>query len=573
MSSPTPAPLQNASATARGAVSTGAQSLAGHKLFTEGLSVISNGYTRRFRPPVNLLDHVVEGDDTATVLAGIAAAIADGSRTLICPGGLWTFDMSDILADDGTTCRLPIPSQFTLRGAGPSTIFKMIGLDGGANADSGRNMVGIVSGAEDSLITGILFQGENGVEDAGFQFVENNTSSAISFLLTNNATNRCRIENCYFENLWGFPIHSPGIVVGCDITDNYMYWCANGPNVNGHRTKQNGNHLYKCEGFEVTGCNNQFIANTLTDCLGAAGFSIGGDQSPGTISHGCQVIGNIIDGVTKPGLQSFGITLGNSTIGCIVKGNNIQRCTGYAIACNTDLPGALCEANRITNNVCLNNSDNSGSVGAVLLAGTGNHVFENNTVRNMNQSTGSGGSSDETGFSCEIGIVVACDGSVIKNNILGGTNYGIIYQAGAKRCEQSGNEFPGWENPGHPDTISVAPIAWGAGCTTVIASEYAFALADYAAYTRVNGHPYTTFIRYGDGKQEWGSGDSPPDVNFKRLRAGMMGSEQKLGAVGGLAVGNRLAATTLGTVTGAVELFDTATGASLGKFALYDNIT
>ncbi len=476
-----------------------------------------------------------EGVTAATVHQAILAADEDGSNAIFFPAGEYTFDLSDITSDDGTTCLITIPSNFSVRGDGAGSIINMVGLDGGASGDPGRNLFGITSGAEDVTIEGLHIVGENGVGAAGFVFVENNQSSAISFLLTSFATNRCTVRNCIFENLWGFPIHSPGGVVDVDILDNTIFWCANGINVNGNRTRQNGNHFYQSEGFETSGCDNQFDNNILIDCVGVAAISIGGDQVVGAKRHGNQVTNNTVAGMTKAGSQACGITFGNAIVGGLIANNTIAGCTGYGIQLITDLGGALCEHARVVNNVIINNSDNSSSVGAVLLAGTGNHVFEGNTVRNLATTDGGAGTGVETGLGCQLGIVVNCHDTVIRNNILGGTNYGIAYLASTLRHEQSGNSFPGWENPGNPDTISVGPISWGAGCTTVISSEYAFALTDYARYVRVNGSTYTPFIEYANGKHEWGSGAAGLDVSLARLGVAQLGTAagQTISAGGG----------------------------------------
>lgn len=83
----------------------------------------------------------------------------------------------------------------------------------------------------------------------------------------------------------------------------------------------------------------------------------------------------------------------------------------------------------------------------------------------------------------------------------------------------------------------------------------------------------TSGISWSSSGSQYGSKD------FGIFRAGANAGKVTNGGAGfsqwrcqSLAVNNSVAATTLGTVIGAVELFDTA-GASIGKVALYDNIT
>lgn len=66
--------------------------------------------------------------------------------------------------------------------------------------------------------------------------------------------------------------------------------------------------------------------------------------------------------------------------------------------------------------------------------------------------------------------------------------------------------------------------------------------------------------------------DADTNAHLKRTSANLINTPGKLTASTGLGVGNSAAATTLGTVTKKVEIFD-ATGTSLGFIAIYDAIT
>jgi hypothetical protein len=74
------------------------------------------------------------------------------------------------------------------------------------------------------------------------------------------------------------------------------------------------------------------------------------------------------------------------------------------------------------------------------------------------------------------------------------------------------------------------------------------------------------------GDTSWGPGSATPDVTLKRSAAGILQSNGKLTATGGLGVGNSAAATTLGSVIKKIQIFD-ANGTSLGYIPVYNTIT
>lgn len=61
-------------------------------------------------------------------------------------------------------------------------------------------------------------------------------------------------------------------------------------------------------------------------------------------------------------------------------------------------------------------------------------------------------------------------------------------------------------------------------------------------------------------------------AGLTRTESGDLRHEGRVIAGGGLGIGNHIAATTPGTITGAVEVFD-ADGNSLGYVAVYDSIS
>jgi hypothetical protein len=75
-----------------------------------------------------------------------------------------------------------------------------------------------------------------------------------------------------------------------------------------------------------------------------------------------------------------------------------------------------------------------------------------------------------------------------------------------------------------------------------------------------------------DQKNWWTVGGTAPDTNLYRGAANLLKTDDKFAAVAGLGVGNSAAATTLGSVTKKIEVFD-ASGVSLGFVPVYNSIT
>ena len=83
-------------------------------------------------------------------------------------------------------------------------------------------------------------------------------------------------------------------------------------------------------------------------------------------------------------------------------------------------------------------------------------------------------------------------------------------------------------------------------------------------------HPQ--LLARASGELGWGPGTAAADVTLKRSAAGILQSNGKVTAVGGLGVGNSANATTLGAVVKRIQVFD-ANGTSLGYVPVYNNIT
>ena len=87
-----------------------------------------------------------------------------------------------------------------------------------------------------------------------------------------------------------------------------------------------------------------------------------------------------------------------------------------------------------------------------------------------------------------------------------------------------------------------------------------------------NGGTGAVFNVSATGAAGFGSGTGAPDTNLYRGGADLLKTDDKFVAVGGLGVGNAVAATTPGTVTQKIEVFD-ASGASIGFIPVYSSIT
>lgn len=89
--------------------------------------------------------------------------------------------------------------------------------------------------------------------------------------------------------------------------------------------------------------------------------------------------------------------------------------------------------------------------------------------------------------------------------------------------------------------------------------------------SRIDGDSYVQFYINASGSFIWGSGAAIGDTNLYRV-SGKLKTDNLFIANGGIGVGNSLAATTLGSVSRKMEVFN-ATGASIGFVPIYSSIT
>jgi hypothetical protein len=101
--------------------------------------------------------------------------------------------------------------------------------------------------------------------------------------------------------------------------------------------------------------------------------------------------------------------------------------------------------------------------------------------------------------------------------------------------------------------------------------HYSEAAFDRIYSTQIDGESGARFVQYTFGTMEWGDGAGALDTNLRRDTANILKTDDKFIAELGIGVGNSAAATTLGTVTDKIEVFDTS-GNSLGFLPVYDGI-
>jgi hypothetical protein len=124
-------------------------------------------------------------------------------------------------------------------------------------------------------------------------------------------------------------------------------------------------------------------------------------------------------------------------------------------------------------------------------------------------------------------------------------------------------------------TRSATEAATMAGPTTLTQGGYQ-AVRGSATNTlldgRQTGDAQPRYNLTAAGVHTWGPGNAGTDTNLYRAAASQLKTDDMLVTVIGLGVGNSAAATTLGSVTDRIEVFDAA-GASLGFIPVYDSIT
>lgn len=513
------------------------------------------------------------------IAAATATAIANGTRTIYLPAGDYSFDLSSITPGADNDDRLiTVPSGITVRGDGYATHIHITGVDGGAGGDAGRNLFGLEEGATGVIFENIRFTGENGTLQhaplgvVDFTYVNNNQSSAINFIGTStaDANSNCVVRSCFFENLWGFPVHGGGNTYDIEIVDNFVRWCANGFNVNGARINYSRNHIFYSEGIEVAGYDIA-VSNNILNSPFEAGVVVGGQPVPGAIAHGNVITGNIITGaIGGAGGQGTGIVVSFEACATLVSGNTVRACTGRALSAGTgngEMPSPP-SRHIVVGNVFINNCDDSGDVGQVALVGVGGHTFIGNYLNKLTAQPDQSEDFDpsEAGLGSAYGLVLHSNDNFIDGNTFGASSQHVLVDSGF-----TGNRI----SPNNQFLGAGGEVQWaGSNSGDTIYGVYnSPAASHYMFFTRVNGDAIGTYAVRFSGLTEWGPGGGGGiDTNLYRSAANKLKTDDMMLADLGLGVGNSAAGSTPGTCVKKIEVFDAA-GASLGFIPVYDAIT
>ena len=330
-----------------------------------------------------------------------------------------------------------------------------------------------------------------------------------------------------------------------------------------------------------------------------------------TYAPKCQVLGN----------RTFGGTMGISVAACDrsnTQGNTITAPSGYAI----ELAGSRWST-------CIGNTiDGQGLPNTGVICSTGNSVYSDGSVISGNTITGVTGAlvrvqaakqvsvSDNTLLGSNGGYIVnatQADGLTVDGNVIDGlgtatkavvlevmsrasitgntirncTQHGVLMLAGQAAYVISliaitGNVFEsvngqvGTQVSNGASVGSDIKVSGNSGCpdyfdfatqrtiTFGTAAPEGVAFAGYGSlYVRTQAGANDVFVKRGALNTNTG---------WAQLAAEGRAVTGKLLTTGGIGVGNSVAATTPGTVTRKIEVFDAA-GASLGFAALYGSIT
>jgi hypothetical protein len=325
------------------------------------------------------------------------------------------------------------------------------------------------------------------------------------------------------------------------------------------------------------------------DCL--TGFDIGGGGDPpssGSEIIGCITLKTFIGGIQDTGsgfvIRSNNVTvLGGKTeredigwnvvasdavmlIGCRAEGNNTGfllnrdsgivfgsriRCIGCVASSSNDVSFQV-GANQLYDMLLgcsMVSAPVDNGTGTVIWGSTQNDMVLANTLQLQRQSTGQAALS--------LGI-----GATVKGSLLVQTSGVDLDVSGVASGSHS-------VKLGATDATAYFGVQDSAGNLI----HRVFANGDVSV--RRTSESFDRFSINGNtnaGRLNWGSGGGATDTSLERAGTGVLKATGKLTATAGIGAGNSAPATTLGTVTKKLEVFD-ATGNSLGFVPIYDAIT
>lgn len=567
--------LRPASATQPGIVSTGTQSFAGNKTFTgnvvaANISGTNSGNVTLGVPSGGLalagqvltqaaatvsaagsmsafhkenLDSLAfvsltGGGVTADITAAISEAQSLGLKRVHIGDGTWTVNCGG-LSDSSAMISVPDGFQITGNGPGRSIIYATNTTTGAG--DNGVDIFRTPNSTSKQLFDGLHFRGTNGTDAASFAYAFNNQNGCITTGYT--GISDVTVRNCYFEQLWGFSVHSTNdadqrvMVLDCKFIN-----CANGVNVNASHSMVRGCSFKNSEGTESSGEYNVVMGNTFEDALGV-GITIGGNQSVGQEFPGCVVVGNSIQGST-----GAGITITDGMTGSVVANNHVRNC---------DLGGLILHGGVnpirnccIVNNVFDSNCKDPGAnlVGIDVRDGDGGHlIFGNVSI-----------DSAISGFAQAYGISLTVPDCVVFGNLFNGTTIDAQFSTGALRTREAGNVFV---NNTH-QWLNTATRASDAH-TTKSSTDVVFRTRVYNL-SSLEDRAYWSID--ASGKQRWGDNLNTlvsEGVNLYRNATGVLKTDASFVAVGTV-TGSNLSGTNTGDVTlAAIGASPNANAASL----------
>jgi hypothetical protein len=297
--------------------------------------------------------------DAPKIQDALNAAAAAGGGTVTMPRGHFNlsrqgvsfFDPVDIPGGI-SACggyALHIPSGVTLQGMGYDTVLLNGGMVpnlGGDQNDNGTwySAIEFEDGTFNAGVRGVRVKGENGTGGVGFQDQSVYYQQQMDCVgVRGRHSHDITIEDCWFEDQYGFSVHCEGNADRVNIINCRHLWCANGLNSNAHYSIQMGNTLYHCEGIETDG-RHIIVANNNVQFSTEAGISIGGETTPGEAIHGVVCVGNVVSDSAKEGIRAT-----DALDGAIIGHNTVSRTKKSGIIVQSDGANGVARVQVINN--------------------------------------------------------------------------------------------------------------------------------------------------------------------------------------------------------------------------------
>lgn len=476
--------------------------------FSPGGLVPSPFGTGEFGSGVNvLLDGCVGdgiADDTTNIKRAIAKAVETGVNAIYFPAGTYRVTAAG-LSSAGSA--IEIPSNFVVSGAGAKTKIIWEGDTwGGSEAhpsDPYYYLFYCPFNTANVRFENLSFYGMN---KGPFVFNKNAQSTCIMAITNIDLV----VKGCTFDDLHGFSIHDDGNSDRTHVFDCVTRNCANGINVNGNFAVLTNNRLYNSEGFECAGRSVLIQNNTMQDMLVCA-ISVGGNTVDNIETPGAQVLGNTINGC-----DGIGILGNNGFVYSTIANNTIKNCDGGGIYLTHDVGLHVVKNNIVSNNTvtdcCLAGNPN---VSGMQIAGEGGNLIVGNRV--VDTGTGT--------WVQQYGIALLSNDNVVDGNLLKGTNHDLLINVGVTGTSLGQNQMMNTK------------VQWLAALNAQeVKRTFGGAAGEYIEFSHIYNNIYPYWLRYADGKMEWGANTFPLDTNLYRSAAHQLKTDDEFVAVTGLAI-------------------------------------